>query len=113
MSPFTTNPSAQVYLYDSPCSMSYGFPKLQELVVKSMKKKPDSKDLYLFINKKQNYLKVLYYRRVSWCMHLEKLPKGIFNAEGQGKSMSLKELRELLNDVIVNGAKQVRALKAA
>lgn len=113
MKAFTVANTARVYVYSDPVSMSRSFPGLSDLVSAKLKKKPESGDLYLFVNKKKTYLKVLFWAKDGFCIFAKKLPKGIFDSEGWGSTMKITELEEMVNRVVIHGAKKLSHLKVA
>ena len=112
MKVFTVARAAKVYAYSKPVSMSCSFPALEKLVAQKMRKHPDSGDLFLFFNKKMNYVKVLFWAKDGFCIFAKKLPKGLFDAESIVNSMTLSELESFVNEIYINRTK-VRHLKRA
>lgn len=112
MKAFTVSTQSQVYFYSDPVSMSYGFPRLRELVTSKLKKDPASKDLYLFHNKKLNYVKILFHSNGGYCIFMKRLEKGVFDLDSAGDKMKLADMEKLVNYVLIGGKKQ-KILKAA
>lgn len=112
MKAFTINPKARIYVYKDPVSMARSFPGLTKLV-KEAKLPGKADDLYVFINKKKSYLKILYHNKGGYCIFAKKLDAGMFDSEGISTRLNLSEMSKLVDEVIVNGGKKVRRLKAA
>lgn len=92
--------------------MCYSYPRLRELVEKKLKRSPESEDLYLFVNRKTNYVKILYYNEGDWHIHGVLRTKGKFDLESSPKRFTTEVLGRLINQV-VNGKKDSRHLKVA
>jgi len=96
---FTLSQTSTVHFYSEPTAMSYGFPGLCNLIETKLKKKPDSGDLFLFINKRKTYLKMLYWQEQGWCMFMKKLVGHQFETTGLKKKLTLKDIETLINDL--------------
>lgn len=113
MKAFNISNTAKVYAYNEPVSMARSFPGLSDLVAKKLRKKPESGDLFLFVNKKKNYCKILFFHKGGHCIFAKKLPHGVFDCEDLPSTLSVVALEKMINEVIVNGAKKLRHLKVA
>lgn len=105
--------AAKIYVYDEPVSMACGFNRLSEMVKKGLKKEPDSQDLYVFVNKKRKYLKILFYYRNGFCLFAKRLHNSVFDSEGLQGKITLADMNKLLNEVIVHGSKRKSRLAIA
>lgn len=97
---------AKIYVYEDAVSMSKSFAGLSEIVSQKMHKKPDSEDLYVFVNKKRDYLKILFWYKNGSCIFAKKLPVGIFDAEGIEGNISLQAMEKIVNEVIISQRKK-------
>lgn len=113
MKAFTISAASRVYAYSKPLNMCCSFPKLTELVKLSLKREPDSGDLFLFCNKRRNYVKVLYWNNHGFCIWAKMLPHAKFDMSGAPKKLTVSELERLVNDIVIHGAKRIRRLKIA
>lgn len=104
--PFSVHPKAKVYAYSAPVSMALGFPRLEIMVQEKMRKTPSSGDLYLFHNKKGNYIKVFYFDNHGYCILAKKLDSGVFDTAKFSGELNTTELTGLVNEVIIRGAKK-------
>lgn len=59
----------RVYLYGAPCDMRRSFNGLISLTKNAMGRDPLSGHLFVFVNRRGNYLKALYWDRF-WVLHL-------------------------------------------
>lgn len=109
---FSSKQGAVIYVYSEPVRMSCGFPKLTELA-KSFIPNPNNGSLFLFSNKKQNYIKILYWYRNGMCLFAKQLPSGIFEIEGKSGKISLDEMKRIVDSVLLPHATQRRTMKLA
>lgn len=101
MKAFTIKPKAKVFVYDEPVRMSCSFPGLSKLVQQKLGKKPESGDLFLFMNKKSTYLKVLFWAKHGPCIFAKSLPRGFFpELHVVGQSLSIGELHKIADHVL-------------
>lgn len=113
MKGFTIEHKAAIHVYSKPVSMCYGFPKLRELAGKLEK---EEKDLYVFCNQKRNYLKVLFWAKDGWCIFAKKLEKkggatfDVNLAMEEDRALTQKELTQIVDQVVIYGAKKGRKL---
>ena len=114
MRAFNIEPKARIFAYSEPVSMVGGFPALMKLSEKYLGTS-ESGDLFLFMNKKANYLKVLFYAEQGWCMFAKKLPLGMFERVDNNAELSLRDLHEVVNNVVIPTLKKKKKglLKAA
>lgn len=98
--PFTISNTARVYVYHQNLHMGAGFKKLSYLVNTSLHKKADNGDLFLFMNKKRDYLKALYYHNGGYCLFAKKLAVGTFKLDV--RSMAAKRLKQSDVELLVN-----------
>lgn len=111
MKAFSIKNTAKIHVYKEPVTMIYSFTGLSEKINKAGLK-VDSGDLFLFVNRAKNYVKVLYYHGEGICILSKKLPKGIFDV-AVGSKMTLTELQNLIDRVIIHGGKKLPHLKVA
>ncbi len=114
MRAFNLEAKARIFAYAEPVNMSCGFPTLMALANKHMGA-ADSGDPFLFMNKKSNYLKVLFWAEEGWCMFAKKLPLGVFERVEKDEELTLGELHAVVNHVVIPRAKKKKKglLKAA
>jgi transposase len=68
----------RVYLYGAPCDMRKSFRGLVALTKNAMKLDPLSGHLFVFVNRRGNYLKALYWDRSGFCIWAKRLEQGNF-----------------------------------
>lgn len=87
-----------IYVYSEPMSMCSGFPRLTEIVEKKWSvEKLLQNDLYLFVNKKQTYCKILFWSKGGVCILAKKLEKGKFLFDLEKHTIEISELNKALD----------------
>ncbi len=92
----------RVYLYGSPCDMRKSFNGLIALAKNVMGQDPLSGHLFVFVNRRGNYLKALYWDRTGFCIWAKRLERGRFISNWnrvQGREMDYTQLKLLLEGI--------------
>ena len=71
-------PNLSVWLYAHPVDMRYQFNGLAALAQSKLKRPANSGELFVFINKRRTYIKILYYSRGGYCLWSKRLEQGQF-----------------------------------
>ena len=93
----------RVFLYLGPCDMRKQMDGLGTLVREAMNRDPQAGDLYLFRNRRRDFIKVLFYDHGGYCLLAKRLCKGRFQIEidevggATHASLSKRDLAELLS----------------
>ncbi|AMM18759.1 transposase (plasmid) [Burkholderia sp. PAMC 28687] len=66
----------RVFVYGRPVSMRLSYDGLYALAKHTMQQDPLSGNLFAFINRRANQIKVLYFDRSGWCVWAKRLEKG-------------------------------------
>ena len=66
----------RVFVYGRPVSMRLSYDGLYALAKHTMKCDPLSGNLFAFINRRANQIKVLYFDRSGWCVWAKRLEQG-------------------------------------
>lgn len=66
----------RVFVYGKPVSMRLSYDGLYALAKHTMKCDPLSGNLFAFINRRANQIKVLYFDRSGWCVWAKRLEQG-------------------------------------
>jgi len=91
-----------VYLYGTPCDMRKSFRGLIALVKNSMGRDPLSGHLFVFVNRRGNYLKALYWDRSGFCIWAKRLEQGNFISNWgrvREREMDYTQLKLLLEGI--------------
>jgi transposase len=92
----------RVYLYGFPCDMRKSFNGLIALTKNVMGKDPMTGHLFVFVNRRGNYLKSLYWDRSGFCIWAKKLEEGSFISNWRyirSREMDYTQLKLLLEGI--------------
>jgi transposase len=97
----------RVWLYQRPTDMRKSFTGLIALVKHQLYEDPLSGHLFAFINKRRNYMKVLYYAHGGFCIWSKRLTAGQFALPAGGVKQALhwNELMWLIDGIDVRQVK--------
>lgn len=70
--------SHRYLLYSKPCDMRKSFDALSGLVRSELGSNPLSGDVFVFLNKKRNHLKLLHWEHGGFVLYYKRLEKGTF-----------------------------------
>jgi len=90
--------------------MRKSFDGLMALVKNSLGEDPLSGSLYVFVNRRGNYLKLLYWDRTGFCLFAKRLEQGRFTIPGIERCQELSEqaLQLILDGITLGGRRQMR-----
>ena len=71
--------ATRIYLYRSPCDMRKSFDGLCGLIRSELGADPISGSLFVFLNRRRNMIKCLYWDRDGFAIWFKRLEKGCFN----------------------------------
>lgn len=71
-------PQIRVFLYRKPTDMRKSFHGLVALTEAQMKQDPLSGSLYVFVNRKRDRIKILYWGQTGYCIWYQQLQKGTY-----------------------------------
>lgn len=101
----------RVWLYAQPTDMRKQFDGLAALARNQLNEDPMSGHLFVFINRRRTYMKVLYFDRGGYCLWCKRLEQGQFNynsQHGEKQALSWTELKLLLDGVEVKKSRQFK-----
>jgi transposase len=102
----------RVFLCLAPTDMRKSFDKLAALVAEVMKCDPLSRDLFVFRNRAEDRMKILFWDRSGFCLYYKRLEKGRFSfptfASASGVEIDHAELLLILEGIELDGAKRAR-----
>lgn len=99
------------WLCTQPTDMRKSFNGLSALVAGQLEADPLSGHCFVFINKRQTQMKILYFDRTGYCIWSKRLEQGQFNAhlDGVGKrSLDATQLRLLLEGIEIQKHRQYK-----
>lgn len=97
--------SVRVFVHERPVDMRCSFTGLIALVKHVLGEDPLSGSLYVFVNRRGNYLKALYFDRTGFCIWAKRLERGVFVRRHSGhlkRAMSYMDLKLLLEGIEVS-----------
>lgn len=113
---FFPESTIRIWLYAQPTDMRKSFNGLVALVKNQLQENPLNGQLFVFINRKRTYLKVLYFDRSGYCIWMKKLEQGLFRYDlsgGDKQSLTWTELKLLLEGIELKNTQQFRRYKRA
>lgn len=90
----------RVWIYGEPIHMGRAFTGLTKIIEEELGKRVESGDMFLFTNKKQTYVKILWSMSGSACIFSKKLMMGHFAIPDKAK-ISLDSMERILEDVLM------------
>jgi len=104
-------PSVRVFVARGATDMRKSFDTLAALVCDVVAEDPQSGHLFVFINRRRNRVKILWWDRSGYCLLAKRLEHGQFHlydrvGEGGGYEVSASELALLLEGIDLRGAKR-------
>lgn len=101
----------RIWLYARPTDMRKQFDGLAALARNQLKEDPMGGHLFVFINRRRTYMKVLYFDRGGYCLWCKRLEQGQFNynvRRGDKQALSWTDLKLLLDGIKVEKSRQFK-----
>ena len=92
----------KIWLYTEATDMRKSFGGLMALAKNKMQEDPISGDLFIFINRRQTHIKILYFDRSGYCIWMKRLEEGSFQYpifEGDKVPLSWTQLTLILEGI--------------
>lgn len=106
-----------IFLYNAPTDMRKSFDGLSGIIRAELKREPTDGSLFLFLNRRQDRIKILFWDRDGLVLVYKRLEAGTFEricAEDAGAAkIDATELAMLLGGVCLQGAKRRKRFTAA
>ena len=101
----------RIFVYGKPVDMRKSFNGLTVLVRHSLDEDPASGDLFLFINRRRDFLKGLMWDRTGFVIIAKRLENGKFRMRNTAEKVLIEtnSLRMLLDGVSIGGAEISRS----
>jgi transposase len=94
----------RILCYSEPVDMRKSFDGLIGVTKGLLRENPLSGDLFIFVNRKCNYVKILFWDRTGFCLYAKRLERGKFKFFGEKEKNEItKEQLSLLLDGIALG----------
>jgi len=108
---FFPEDQVRVWLYTQPTDMRKSFDGLSALVKEKLSEDPLSGQLFVFVNRKRNYLKALYFDRSGYALWAKRLEQGQFHyarAAGDKVALNVTDLKLILEGIDVGSARHYK-----
>jgi transposase len=108
---FFPESQVRIWLCTTPTDMRKSYNGLSALVKNKLQGNPLSGELFVFINRRQNQMKVLYFDRSGYCIWSKKLEQGQFvvrDAPGGKRQLNWTQLKLLLDGIEIKKARQFK-----
>jgi transposase len=96
-------PQIRVFLYRRPTDMRKSFYGLVALTQSELKQDPLSGSLFVFVNRRRDRIKILYWGQTGFCIWYQQLEKGTYqipNQESPNEEDSLEVTRSQLSLIL-------------
>lgn len=107
--------SCRYYLYRSPCDMRFGIYSLSGLVTNELGENPLSGDVFVFIGKRGNQVRLLQWDRDGFALYIKKLEEGTYEwPQGEEIELTSRQITFLMEGVMLKSVrlrKRYNALK--
>ena len=87
-------PQIRVFLYRLPTDMRKSFNGLVALTESKLKQDPLAGSLFVFVNRRRDRIKILYWGQTGFCIWYQQLQKGTYQLPGQD-SLDEQEILEV------------------
>ncbi len=105
-----TEAPRKIFAYSEPTDMRKSFLGLLVLVQRVFKEQdPYSGSHFVFVNRRGNYIKILWWDRTGFALYAKKLERGRFTFPGDSESQELTEkaLRFILDGIPIGGRRHL------
>ncbi len=99
----------KIWLYGKPTDMRRSYTGLSAMVKNVVGEDPLSGHLFVFINRRQTQIKVLYFDRSGYCIWGKRLEQGRFNynkTKGEKLSLNWTELKLIIEGIELKNTRQ-------
>ena len=108
---FLPETQVRIWLCTAPTDMRKSFDGLSALAKNSLGESPISGELFVFVNRRGNQMKILYFDRSGYCLWCKRLEQGRFmvreSATGK-RLLNFTELKLLLEGIEVEKYRQYK-----
>jgi transposase len=102
------------YLYYAACDMRKSFNSLSGLVVNELGRNPASGEVFVFVNRRRNCIKLLHWERGGFVLYYKRLEQGVFTLpkpfafdnSHSGRALSWPELVLMIESIQVQQIQQ-------
>ncbi|MBL0341682.1 MAG: IS66 family insertion sequence element accessory protein TnpB [Bacteroidetes bacterium] len=99
------------FVYGNSCDMRKGYDGLSGLVRNEFKKDPLLGDVFIFLSRTRNKIKLLHWQGDGFCIYSKRLEKGTFeipkvNASQKAMELSPHQLQFILDGIVLSSMKK-------
>ena len=107
---FLSSEARRILAYNEPVDMRKSFNGLVALVQGVLKEDPLSGCLFVFFNRRGNYLKLVTWDRTGYCLFAKRLEQGRFRLPSGEKKQELSEraFRLILDGIVLGKRRRMR-----
>jgi transposase len=108
---FFPESQVRIWLCTLPTDMRKSYNGLSALVKNRLQGNPLSGELFVFVNRRQNQMKILYFDRSGYCIWSKKLEQGQFvvrGAPGGKRQLNGTQLKLLLDGIEIKKSRQYK-----
>jgi transposase len=101
----------RIWLCTAPTDMRKSYNGLSALVKNTLQGNPLSGELFVFVNRRQNQMKILYFDRSGYCIWSKKLEQGQFVVRatpGGKRQLNWTQLKLLLDGIEIKKSRQYK-----
>ena len=106
-------PQIHVYIYRLPTDMRKSFHGLVALTESALKQDPLSGSLFVFVNRRRDRIKILYWGQTGFCIWYQQLQKGSYQLPSEGElqeqatlEVTRSQLSLILDGIDLSSARQ-------
>lgn len=106
-------PQIRVFLYRLPTDMRKSFNGLIALTESALKQNPLSGSLFVFVNRRRDRIKILYWGQTGYCIWYQQLQKGTYQLPGEAAmegqetvEVTRSQLSLILDGIDLSSARQ-------
>jgi len=108
---FFPESQVRIWLCTVPTDMRKSYNGLSALVKNQLQGNPLSGEMFVFVNRRQNQMKILYFDRSGYCIWSKKLEQGQFvvrGSPGGKRQLNWTQLKLLLDGIEIKKARQFK-----
>ena len=106
----------RIFIHERAVDMRKSFTGLTALAKNTLEEDPLSGALFVFVNRRGNYLKALFWDRTGFCLWAKRLEQGRFAIDKQGqvkRELTWTQLKLLLEGIEVKVTRQAKRFRLA
>jgi len=108
------NIRAKIFIYNQACDMRKSIDKLSQVVAEEFDNNITNGDVYLFMNKKRDKIKILYWEKNGFWLCYKRLEKELFKMPkiiGKAMEITIEQMQCLLSGLNIEKIKGFKRLQ--